>query len=851
MLPLPIDAHLPGLVAQLRDQSKLVLVAEPGAGKTTRLPRALLDAGLSADGEILVLEPRRLAARMAARRVADELGESVGRTIGYQVRFEDRSSAETRVRFVTEGVLTRKLIHDPTLRGVGTVLLDEFHERHLQGDLALALLRRLQRQSRPELRLCAMSATLEATELAAFLGCETVCVPGRRFEVAIEYADRPDTRRLEQQVASAVRRLLRDGLDGHVLVFLPGAGEIRRTRETLEPIAREAGLRLAVLHGDLSADEQDRALEASPERKLILATNVAESSLTIEGVSTVIDSGLSRVAGYSAWSGLPTLETQPISRASATQRAGRAGRLRSGRCLRLYTRHDHDARPPHDKPEIARADLCETSLGLHAIGAELSAEQWLQAPPAEAWSAAEELNRWLGAVDAAGRLTELGQRMLRFPLHPRLCRVLLHADELGERERGCTLAALLSERDIWLEARARLDARSHARDVQIGPSDAVDRLERFDRALAADFGASELRALELDAGAVRAVARTRQRLLQLQRGSRPGVHRPREVRSDDAALLQSILAGFGDRVGKRRAPGSAEIVLARGGSTSQAPLSVAREGQWLVVLDASQRGSRQVIAHMLSEIEPEWLLELFPDRVEDRTEVRFDPQRERVEATHTLRYGALLLDEGRADDPSGPEAERVLYEAALARGLQSWDTGDGSRLERFAQRAAFAASVDREIPALPEHARALALRSACAGKRSFAELRAEDQLVFLAALLPASAVDRIDRIAPEQVTLPSGRRLEVHYEAGRPPWVSSRLQDFFGSERGPRLGDRDLVLHLLAPNQRAVQVTTDLAGFWQRHYPELRRQLMRRYPRHDWPEDPLHAAPPQRRDRQR
>jgi ATP-dependent helicase HrpB len=841
MQALPIDPHLPAIVKALRAAPNLVLVAEPGAGKTTRLPRALLDAGFAEHGEIAVLEPRRIAARMAARRVADELGEPVGRRVGYQVRFEDVSSRETRVRFVTEGVLTRRLIADPELRGVAAVLLDEFHERHLQGDLALALLRRLQRMQRPELRLCVMSATLQAEPVARFLGCEVVNVPGRRFDVAIEYDDKPDDRPLPQRVASAARRLVRDGHDGDALVFLPGAAEIRRAREALEPLAKQADLELALLHGDLPPAEQDRALARSNRRKLILSTNVAESSLTIEGVGAVIDSGLARMAGHSPWSGLPTLTTAKISRASAAQRAGRAGRVRAGRCLRLYTRHDHDARPAHDKPEIARADLCETLLAVKAIeaaspdpGAMLGADDWLEPPPAEARRAAEELAALLGALDAHGRPSELGRRMLRIPLHPRLARVLLEADQRGMGRSGCLLAALLSERDIARRSRARFQDRG-AGDVETGPSDALERLERFEQAEAAGWDAGRLRALELDPGAVRAVARTRDRLL---RSVAPGEH----AHDGDQALLMAVLAGFGDRVARRRAPGQGELVLARGGSVVQSEESVVRDAQWLVVLDASEQRARAV-AHLLSAIEPEWLLELFPERVLDRTELRFDPRSERIEAAHTLRYDGLLLDESRRAAERGPEAEALLHESALARGPETF-ADEPEALERFERRVAHAAALSPAIPPLGPDARARALRAACAGKLSFAELREAGLLASLRGLLNAEQLALLERLAPEQVALAHGRRLPVHYEPDRPPWVQSRLQDFFGLRDGPRLGEQPLVLHLLAPNQRAVQVTTDLAGFWQRHYPELRRQLMRRYPKHAWPEDPLTARPP-------
>lgn len=351
MQPLPIDPLLPEIVASLRAHPTLVLEAPPGAGKTTRVPRALLDAGLAQRGEIVVLEPRRLATRMAARRVADELGESPGGTVGYQVRFEDVTGPRTRVRFVTEGILGRRLLASPGLDGVAAVVLDEFHERHLQGDVALALVERLRRTTRPDLRVIAMSATLATGPLAEYLGAPVLRAEGRRFEVAIEHLSAPDERPIASQVASAVRTLVAAGLDGDVLVFLPGAGEIRKAREACAKIASEADMLLVPLHGDLSPQEQDAAVRPGPRRKVILSTNVAESSVTIEGVVAVVDAGLARVASQAPWSGFPRLRVEKISRASATQRAGRAGRTRPGRCLRLYTRADLESRPDHDAPE--------------------------------------------------------------------------------------------------------------------------------------------------------------------------------------------------------------------------------------------------------------------------------------------------------------------------------------------------------------------------------------------------------------------------------------------------------------------------------------------------------------------
>ena len=423
MDPLPIDDILPDAVAALRAAPSLVIEAPPGAGKTTRVPPAILAAGLSGRGEVVVLEPRRLAARLSARRVAEELGERVGETVGYQVRFEEVAGPRTRLRYVTEGLLTRRLLADPALAGVGAVVLDEFHERHLQGDLALALLRRLQRTARPDLKLVAMSATLDAGPVARFLGAASLRSEGRRFDVAVEHlspeeAARPDVR-LEEAVARAVRRLHREGMDGDVLVFLPGAAEIRRSREALAEWAAASGVDLLPLHGDLPPDEQDRAVQPGPRRKVILSTNVAETSVTIEGVVAVVDSGLARVASHSPWSGLPTLEVRKVSRASAAQRAGRAGRTRPGRALRLYTRHDHDARPGFDVPEVLREDLSETLLAISALGA-ADGLAWLEPPPAAALDAARALLLRLGAVDARADITETGRRMLRLPVHPRL-----------------------------------------------------------------------------------------------------------------------------------------------------------------------------------------------------------------------------------------------------------------------------------------------------------------------------------------------------------------------------------------------------------------------------------------------
>ncbi|HEX8136067.1 MAG TPA: ATP-dependent helicase HrpB [Pyrinomonadaceae bacterium] len=861
MQPLPIDTLLPEIVASLRRSPNLVIEAAPGAGKTTRVPPSLLAAGLMGAGEVWVLEPRRLAARMAARRVAEELGEQLGKTVGYQVRFEEVCGPSTRLRFLTEGVFTRRLLSDPTLSKVGAVILDEFHERHLQGDLALAFLRRLQRASRPRLSIIAMSATLDAGPVASFLGdCPELRSEGKLFDVSVEHLSRPDERPLEIQVEAAVRKLLTEGLDGDVLVFLPGAAEIRRAQAACAELAQRADLLVVPLHGELPAAAQDRAVRPAERRKLILSTNVAETSITIEGVVAVIDSGLARVAGHSPWSGLPTLGVARISKASAAQRAGRAGRTRAGRCLRLYTAQDFAARAQYETPEIMRLDLADTALELHGAGvADLESFEWFEPPPAVALAAAQSLLQKVQAIDEAGQVTETGRRMLRLPLHPRLSRLIVEAERRGVKADACIVAALTAERDI--RARQVLQDRSvgqRARARVHGSSDLLEMLDLFKEAERARFSPASLERMQLEPAAVRAVERVRRQLVRLT-----GSEGERQADSPEAELLISILAGYPDRLArvvKRRStseePGSSkiELLLSGGGSAELAPESVVRAAQFLVAVDAQERRepgraglrSGRTIVRLASAVEPEWLLDLFADRISETREVKWDRERERVEVVERLSYDGLVLDESRAKQAVGPEVSRALAEAVLEKGWPSFI--DAELVEGFLARVAFVAEAFPEagIEPLEERDVTDALSLLCEGRRSFAELReavrAGELFELLRARLGPEHLRLLEKMAPERVTLAgSGRKVKVNYERARPPWIASRLQDFFGISDGPRVagGRVPLVLHLLAPNQRPVQVTTDLSGFWHRHYPQVRRQLSRRYPRHAWPEDPL------------
>jgi ATP-dependent helicase HrpB len=848
---LPIDDVLPAVARALDDGGACVLVAPPGAGKTTRVPGAALD-GLGGRGDVVVLEPRRLAARMAAARVASERGSALGGEIGYEVRFDRRVGRDTTIRFVTEGILMRRLLDDPTLRGTACVIVDEFHERHLAADLALAAVARLRRGPRPDLRVVVMSATLDAEPVARFLGANEVGAPvvvseGRTFPVDIAHTDISYTnefgeRPLGKQVSGALRTMLADGLDGDVLVFLPGAAEIRRTQDDLAELAARADLVIVPLHGDLPADEQDRAIARAPggRRKVILSTNVAETSVTIDGVVAVIDSGLARVARHSPWSGLPALQIEPISRASAAQRAGRAGRTRPGRAIRLYTRHDHDTRRPHEPPEVARADLAEAALELHAAGvAPTAPDAWFEAPPEPALLAAEELLARLGAIDAKGALTATGRRMLRFPAHPRQARILVEAERRGVAREGSIVAAALGARELRLERRALREGRGAAR--MASSSDLIDDLDAILSARDRRMSNDALRGLGLDAGAAHQVDRAARQLERIAHDEQ----RPPATDDDvDRALELAILTGYPDRVGKRRAPRSSEIVLAGGGSAQLAATSAVIDDDLMVAVDVGETGERgragKTMIRRASRVDPAWLLDLYLDRIRDDDELAWNRERQRVERRTRLVYDGLAIDEQSDVEGArraGAAASALLAKEALAAGIERFVDADA--FAQWRARLSFAAPHVSGLAPLTDDELAAHLARACDGLISFDELRKAGVLALLdAELAPFRAA--LDRVAPTHLALPRRRRVAIHYELDRPPWIASRLQDFFGLARAPAVADGKvpLVLHLLAPNQRPVQVTQDLPGFWVKHYPAIRRELARKYPRHQWPEDP-------------
>jgi len=847
MTELPIDASLNRIIEQLASGS-LVLVAPPGSGKTTRVPPAILQSGLlSAEHPaVIVLEPRRVAARAAAARIAEEQGWSLGQEVGYQVRFERRFSSQTRLRFLTEGILTRQLLADPFLDNVGAVIIDELHERSLHGDLALALLREIRQEVRPDLILVAMSATLDAAPVAHFLNdCPIVRVEGRAYDVSLEYrpADRPASP--ETLVPIIEERLSDPHRSGHLLVFLPGLAEIRRVAKRLEPAAGRLGALVLPLHGSLPAEEQDRAIRPSDRRKIILSTNVAETSLTIDGVACVIDTGLARIVRYDGERGVDRWELVRISRAAADQRAGRAGRTGPGVCIRLWSERDHRARPAFEQPEIHRVDLCATVLALHAWGvSEPERFAWFDPPAPDRLTAACRLLIFLGGLTGdPPHITPLGRAMLDLPVHPRLARLLIAASEAGRADDGAAIAALLSEKDI--RVREGPIAFGTNRAAVSGVSDVLDRLDLLAEADAARF-APALRSRGIDPAAARQVALLRDDLLGRHR-RRHGTDAVPSSHSDDDDLLRWLLLAYPDRVVKRR--GSERTgVMVGGRGVRLAPESVVRDAELFVALDAREDrrgGLLEVQVSLASAVRLEWLEELFPGQMRRDRLTRYDDSLGRVVSTSRLWYHDLLLREHSEPAADSPAASLVLAQALKPQAA--------SLIRNNPPAALWLSRLDLLARYLPEwgwpdfddESLAELLESVCQGKTSLEQLAATDFVPFLQGCLTPAQLRELHESAPQVIVIPSGRHVRLAYEPGRPPILAARLQELFGWIETPRVARERVavLLHLLGPNNRPVQITNDLRSFWSTTYHQVRKDLRGRYPKHAWPEDPFHAEP--------
>jgi len=846
---LPIHSLQAALAAALRETTRAIVTAPTGSGKSTQIPQMLLRNGFLDSGQVVVLQPRRLAARLLAARVAEELGVPLGAEVGYQVRFEDVTGPRTRIRFVTEGILLRQAIADPGLRGVAVLIFDEFHERHLYSDVTLARALDLQERGRPELRILVMSATLDGDRLEAWMRpCARLHAEGRAHPVAIAY-DEPranDPPPVWERAAEAFARHVRGGGAGDALVFMPGGFEIARTIESLQARPESTGYLLLPLHGELPPRDQDLAVACHERPKVIVSTNVAETSLTIDGIRLVIDSGLARVPGYDAGRGINTLFVESISRASADQRAGRAGRTAPGTCIRLWGEREHSRRRAREIPEVSRVDLCETVLALKACGVgDLRAFRWLDAPPESSLRDAEELLVDLGALrpePSGAVLTDRGRRMLAFPLHPRYARMLLAAGELGCVREAALAAALTQGRDLLLRG---ADGETLAfRDARLGQeatSDFLLLVRAWQFAARNDFRADACRRIGVHPHAARQVGPLFDRFLSIAR--RQGL----EVNAQDApeeAFRRCILIGFSDRVGRRAEDGTPRCRLVHGRSGVLARESVVQDSPFFVAAEvrevAGRGNSSSTVLSLVTAIEAGWLAETFPEDMNRHVEVRYDAEARRVAAEEQVRFRDLVLERRRVDPPPADEAARLLADEVLAGRLKldEWTPG----VDQWVLRLEFLCRTCPELglPSMGKEGMRTIVEDLCHGASGHRDIKGRPVLPRVRGWLGGAQQELVEKHAPDRLVLSNGRKVKVTYEADAPPHVAARIQELYGVTQMPRvaMGRAALVVHILAPNSRPVQVTQDLAGFWREHYPRVKRELQRRYPRHEWREVP-------------
>jgi len=846
VLTLPIDTHIGEALAALDAGGALVLSAPPGTGKSTRLPPAI---SKTLTGQVYLLQPRRVAARALARRIAAEQGWQLGQEVGWRVRFDTIGGTHTKLWVMTEGTLTRQLQADPYLDGISAVILDEFHERSLHTDLCLAWCAELRRTVRPDLRLVVMSATLDAAPIAATLGnCPIVSVAAPTFPVTTRVGlGRSDTR-LEDQVASAVTEAVADVDCGDVLVFLPGTGEIRNAQYALEGLAQRENCALLPLHGQLPPDEQELALHPDPagRRKIVLATNVAETSLTIPGVRTVIDSGLARVARFDSDTGLDQLQVERISRASAIQRAGRAGRTAPGRCWRLWSRLEDNRLAEHGDPEIARVDLAPTLLLLKSWhGPDPRSFPWFERPRDERLAAGESLLHLLGASAAPyGALTPLGKRISSLPVHPRLGRLLLEAVHAGVAELGAALAALVGERDI------RLPRRGTDKLPDPDKADAFDRLDCLRRAEDLRFRPG-LRQEGIDPGAAREASQVRNDLARIAKRLAETAPDDPPLLTPDALLPRLLLAAYPDRVAKRTAPsankgammGGVSVELDRWSCLCASPGQ--QRGDLFLAYVVQGLGDRAcTMVRQAAEISEADIEAVFPGSLARRELVSWDDARQTVSGIAGFYYRDFCL---RAS--GGAQLDSATVAACLAEHLKPEARAliaEEEAAKSFLSRCAWLRQWMPELalPLFDDSQLRELIDQLCAGCRSRAEVLAKDKLPWLEGQLTHQQRRAVIEQAPEKMTVPSGSQIRLQYDdVERPPVLAVRLQELFGLAATPRIADGrvPLVLHLLAPNYRPEQITQDLASFWVNTYPQVRKDLRSRYPKHSWPDDPLTA----------
>jgi ATP-dependent helicase HrpB len=842
---LPIFELEHPLVAELKERSRLIIQAPTGSGKSTQVPQILLDHGLLGDGQVVILQPRRLATRLLAARVASERNSRLGEEVGYQIRFENVTSNRTRIRFVTEGILLRQLIQDPKLRGVSAILFDEFHERHLYGDITLARALQLHATSRPDLKLAVMSATLDAGLLQEYLTpCAILSSGGRAFSVEIEYLPKPvggDSYPIWDLAADELERVA-PKTEGDVLIFMPGKYEIGRTISAVRASQVSGRFVVLPLHGELAPSEQDAALAHYEKRRVIVATNVAETSLTIDGVRVVIDSGLARIARFDARRGINTLLVEKISRASAEQRAGRAGRTAPGHCLRLWTEREHLDRAAQELPEVKRLDLAEVVLTLKASGVEeIGSFRWLEPPDPQALARAEQLLDDLGALrsgDGVSSVTTLGRRMLAFPVHPRYARMLLAAQQFRCVPAIALIAALTQGRNLLRRLEGK-QGREDREDVlgRDAESDLFILMRAFRYAENNRFDSQRCAHLGINAGAAREAGQLTEQFLAIARDEGLDLQTG-EVKA--GSIERCVLAGFPDQVAVRLDVGTLRCalvhgrrgVLARESAVHGSPLLVASEVR---EIESSEK-ERQILLTLATRIEEDWLRELFPESFREESRVEFDPSLRRVVGHRAMLFHDLVLRSEEFSPKTDPAAAQILAREVLAGScpLKHWDNA----VEQWIERVNFIAAEfsELEFPRIDEAGRLLLLEQICQGATSYKEIKERPAWPIVKSWLNAAQQQILDELAPERIKLASGRAAKITYGAAASPTIAARIQDLYDTPRGLAVGRGRTALRIqvLAPNHRPIQITNDLENFWREGYPKVKKELQRKYPKHEW-----------------
>lgn len=847
---LPIHAVSGAIVNALNKCNRLILTAETGSGKSTQVPQILLD-NFQLAGEILILQPRRIAARLLAMRVAQERHTEIGDSIGYQVRFENKSSRQTRVRYLTEGLLLPKLLKDPELAGVSAIIFDEFHERNLNAELCLAHI--IHNQSigiRRDLKIIVMSATLDLTKLSSFLApCAHLNAEGRHYPVAIQYAGASSGRTLPpiwERAADAFKRSHKARFSGHVLIFMPGVYEIHRCMRCLESIQEAGEYRILPLHGSLSPAQQDAATASKVGQKIIVATNVAETSITIDGVGLVIDGGQAKVAKYDSRRGINTLLLEPISQAAADQRAGRAGRTQSGQCIRLWSEAEQRTRSSHSIPEIHRVDLAEKLLVLMAAGqSDFETFAWYEAPKNEAIAAALILLQQLGAIDEKKRITGIGLQMARLPLHPRYARILLGENNESLLPALTWVAAMSQERWPYQPNSQDLNAANKPTSFDLADGDQSDffvQIRALEWAQNCHFDSSQCRQMGIHVAAARQITRIREQLLHLLQVPPQSIPQRVDFSECSGRLCQSILLGFSDYLAQRSESGTLRYRLLNGRTGMLRKTSQLR-APLIIVADQAELNRGQALSlelSMATNVELDFLEKQFPcDFIRDHV-TTYDSRQRRVVQLERIQFRGMTLSQVSAP-VSNLEKAASLLAAQILSGhliLKNWDAA----VDRFISRVNFIAQhcPDVGIDAIDEAGKCLILEQICYGAVDYKSIKNRPVLSFFQDWIRPEQQYYLDRYAPESLTIPDRKRpLKIRYESDGRAIISSRLQDFYKVKQQDLLLANGIIrplIELLAPNNRVVHLTDDIDGFWSGAYRSIRKELAGRYPKHDWPE---------------